>query len=116
MGKMLRSRFIGSEWTEFIQTVLRYSNGYNTTLRVPMANWKLMAFQEWNHFIVVDVTAENLKETMKTKKMINPSRFKKNTIVELNDEAVRESRFYASVKRFFRAVIRFFTAKPQKKH
>ncbi|HRB71772.1 MAG TPA: hypothetical protein PK776_07975 [Flavobacterium sp.] len=52
---------------------------------------------------------------MKTKKMINPSRFKKNTIVELNDEAVQESRFYASVKRFFRAVTRFFTAKPQKK-
>ncbi|MEO4003920.1 MULTISPECIES: hypothetical protein [unclassified Flavobacterium] len=52
---------------------------------------------------------------MKTKKMINPSRFKKHTIVELNDEAVQESRFYASVKRFFRAVIRFFTAKPQKK-
>ncbi|GEM_PF-1820774 len=74
-----------------------------------------MTFQECNDFIVMDVAAENLKETMKTKKMINPSRFKKNTIVELNDEAVQESRFYASVKRFFRAVIQIFTKKPKKK-
>lgn len=51
---------------------------------------------------------------MKTKKMIDPSRFKRNTIVELNDETVQESRFYASMKRFFRTVARFFTAKSKK--
>ncbi|WP_177730757.1 MULTISPECIES: hypothetical protein [Flavobacterium] len=51
---------------------------------------------------------------MKTKKIINPSRFKRNTIVELNDETEKESGFYASVKRFVKAIARIFVSKQKK--